>query len=110
VNDVQFLADAIANSAPTTPSAGGVCIVSAINPGAVLAGGLPVGRQVNVTGVGGSPVPVPVFAWSQTFDDRITALGSRLVGRRVYVLLADRQPFIVDVAVSAPAVNTITGG
>jgi hypothetical protein len=110
VNDIQFLADAIGNAAPTAPSVGGVCVISDVTPGVAMVGALPVGRSVKVTGVGGSPVPVPVFAWSQVFDDRITTLGGRLVGRRVFVLLADRQPFIVDLAVSAPAVNTKTGG
>lgn len=82
------------------PSAGGVCIISEMSSGA---------RVVKVTGIGGSPDSLQVFAWSQVFDARITAMGSALLGRRVFVLVADRQPFIVDLAVSAPIVTTVGG-
>jgi hypothetical protein len=92
--ETQRAAEAIVAAATKPgPSTGGVCVVSELSPGA---------RVVRVTGIGGSPDPLPVFAWSQTFDDRITAQGSSLVGRRVFVIVADRQPFIVDLVVSAP--------
>jgi hypothetical protein len=110
VNEVQLLADAISNAAPVPPPAGGVCVISDVIPGAIVAGvAQPGGRSVRVTGLGGSPEPIQVPTWSQTFDDRITALGTELTGRRVFVLIMDRQPFIVDL-VSAPVVTAIVGG
>lgn len=106
-----MLADAIGNAAPAAPTAGGVCVVSEVISGVIAAGYVdPSSRVVKVTGLGGSPAPIRVMAWSQVFDDRIVSLGSALVGRRVFVLVADRQPFIVDVAVSAPIVTTVAGG
>ena len=106
MSEAQLLADAISNAAPVAPSAGGVCVISDIVIGTLAS----VGRTVKVTGLGGSPMPMPVLLWSQTFDDRITTSGTALIGRRVYVVLSDRQPFIVDLAVSAPIVTTKVGG
>ena len=92
MNEAQLLADAISNAAPTPPNAGGVCIISDISPGVTAAGFTqPRSRIVKVTGLGGSPQPIQVFAWSQTFDDRVTLSGRALVGRRVFVLMADRN-------------------